>query len=384
MSLLHNAIINSYSIVLLFIIGIHHSKSDEKDTLQYRLYIWLININIILLFVDILGRFDGNPGTFYPIVNHIGNFLLFLLNPVLPSIWFLYVHHQIYRNEKMTRQLIPPLIAMNAVNMVFLILSQFNGYYYTIDSGNVYHRGRLYLINVLFVVIILFATIIIVFRNRHWLSRKQFLSLLSFPFFPGISIILQTLLYGTSLQLNSTVISLLMIFLNIQNEQIYTDYLTGLNNRKRLDDYFRKKLNAGNKDCVLSAIMIDVDNFKSINDTFGHKTGDDVLQNVAKILNETLEGKHFIARFGGDEFCIVLDHCNLEKLETVRNSINRKVDEYNRSGTFGHNLSLSMGYAVYDDKTPGIPEFYNKIDKLMYQDKKRKEYVGELLPKVDF
>lgn len=373
MNLVFNITINTYSIILLVIIGIYHLQNDDKKTLQYRLFSLLVGVNIFLLVFDILGRFDGNLGTIYPFINHFGNFVLFMVMPILPCVWFLYVHHQIYRDERKTVKLIIPLALINLINFVILIMSQFKNYYYYIDSDNIYHRGPFYFIVAIIMSALLLTIVLLVVLNRRRLSRKQYIALLIFPFFPFISILLQTYVYGLSLQVNSTAISIIMIFLNIQKDQIYTDYLTGLGNRKRLDDYFRRQIVYVSKERKLAAIMLDVDNFKIINDTYGHKTGDLVLQDTAKILNLSVLDKHAIAtRYGGDEFCIIINDCNEEKLKNIVNAIQNNVVNFNQSNDYPYVLSLSMGYSTFEDPAIEMKSFFEKIDQLMYQNKKNK------------
>lgn len=80
----------------------------------------------------------------------------------------------------------------------------------------------------------------LVLINRRNLNKKSFLSLVFFSIPPFISIVLQIRFYGISLMLNSVVFSLLVVFLNVQNYSMYTDHLTNINNRKKLDIYKKK------------------------------------------------------------------------------------------------------------------------------------------------
>lgn len=143
MNLEFNIVINSYSIFLMVIIYHQLRRLASKETLQYRLNIMMLQITGLLLVLDIFSRFDGNPGTLFPIVNYVGNFLIFLLSPVLPSIWLVYVCWQVCHDSSKLKLLRFPLIAIFVVNAGMTILSLFHGWYYTIDSGNIYHRGPL-------------------------------------------------------------------------------------------------------------------------------------------------------------------------------------------------------------------------------------------------
>ena len=116
--------------------------------------------------------------------------------------------------------------------------------------------------------------------------------------------------------------------------------------------------------------MIDLNNFKCINDNFGHDMGDVALQISAKILNSCVRSNDFIARYGGDEFYIVLETYNINDLEIIVDRIKTAVEVFNESSNQPYGLGFSMGYAVYDYNTHmTVEEFQKYIDVLMYGNK---------------
>lgn len=374
MDLTGNTVINTYSILLLTIICYNSLRHDEKESLQHKLYMMVLYTTIILLMVDICSRFDGRPDTLYPVINHCGNFLIFLLSPILPSLWLLYVHAQVFQEEQKTRGLFTPLFIINGVNAGLVVLNQFYGWFYYIDSANIYHRGPLFLLPASIVLALIIAAFAVIVANRAKIGEKQYFALAFFALPPFVCIILQIIFYGMSLMLNGIVLSLMIVSLNIQNRNMYTDYLTGINNRKRLDIYLREKISTNTEGKAFSAIMIDLNNFKSINDAFGHDVGDNALQVFAKLLKSCLRADDFIARFGGDEFCIVLDVDDSAHLEEVVHRIDTSVDEYNNSGKQPYRLGCSIGYAVYDCHSGmDIEGFQRQIDMLMYEHKQIKK-----------
>jgi len=370
MSLEDNIILNIYSVAIILIIYYHALKLFEKDSLSDKLYMLILHVTFFMLVLDTLSRFDGNTSAICVLFNHIGNLAIFLMNPVLPSLWVLYVHFQVFRDEKRLRRLFYPLCMVNVINAVIVILSQFFGWYYYIDSVNVYHRGPFFLFPVIIAIMLMLAAFIIIIKNRKSIGEKRLFSLIFFAIPPFISIIFQTVFYGLSLMLNSVVLSLLVVFINIQNHSMYTDYLTGVNNRKKLDTYLKEKVNLSTREKGFSAILIDINNFKHINDTYGHDVGDNALETAAKLLKSCLRTGDFIARFGGDEFCIILDITNKRDLEMLVDRINKCLENHNRSGSHLYDLEFSMGYAVYDCKLhKSVEEFLKHIDVLMYENK---------------
>lgn len=339
----------------------------------------MLQTTILMLIVDILSRFDGHPGSFYVVSNQVGNFMIFLLSPVLPSLWLLYVHNQVFHNTDQIKRLLYPLFATNAAHAVLVGLSQFYGWFYYIDAGNIYHRGPLYMLSVSITIALIIIAFILIVVNRRKIERKHYFSLVFFAAPPSACILLQILWYNMSLMLNGVVVSLLIVFLTIQNRSLFTDYLTGVNNRKKLDAYLAEKVYACSPDRTFSAILIDLDNFKAINDTYGHYMGDIALETSAKLLQSCLRSNDFIARFGGDEFFIVLDISNAKDLESTISRINRYLENYNMSSSQPYLLGFSMGYAVYDYHSHMTAEEFKKyLDTLMYENKRTSKSDGSI------
>jgi hypothetical protein len=118
MNLTGVVLVNTYSILLLAIIFYNTYKHNDNRSLLHKLYNVLLVCTALMLFLDILGRMDGNPGTIYPALNYLGNFMLFLLSPVIPSIWLLFVHDYVFPKIK-NRWLVYSLLAVNVIHMVF-------------------------------------------------------------------------------------------------------------------------------------------------------------------------------------------------------------------------------------------------------------------------
>lgn len=359
-----------YSLLILFLIHFNAKEFFDKNFLRDKLYLSILYVTAFMLVMDILSRFDGNASAIYPVLNRIGNFVIFLLSPVIPSLWLIYVHFQVFNDEKRAKRLILPVFIVCTVDAASLIFSRFYGWFYYIGPDNVYHRGPLFLVPVFITFMLIFASYIILFKNRGNLGDESFYTLIFFTVPPFIGIVFQIKFYGMSLILNGVVLSMLVVFLNIQNHSMYTDHLTGVGNRKKLDIYLKEKVSLCTLEKGFSAILIDINNFKHINDTYGHNIGDNALETAVKLLKNCLRSGDFIARFGGDEFCIILNITDINELESLICRINDRLEEYNRSSSSLYKLGFSMGYAVYDYKSrKSAVEFMEQIDLLMYENK---------------
>ena len=152
-----------------------------------------------------------------------------------------------------------------------------------------------------------------------------------------------------------------------------TDALTGLNNRRGFDDQLKKLLNdrrrTGNG---FSLIMADLDHFKDINDNYGHLVGDKVLQAFGKLLLSKTRETDFVARFGGEEFVLLLPNTSLDNAflvaENIRQAIEKLRVKQAKTGIVIGSITASFGVAVHRfDETAS--EILDRCDQAMYRAK---------------
>lgn len=111
--------------------------------------------------------------------------------------------------------------------------------------------------------------------------------------------------------------------------QAMTDELTGLNNRRALNQELERAINqAEHAQGHLSLVMVDLDHFKRFNDTYGHPAGDQLLRTVATLLSKATRGRDFVARYGGEEFSAILANVNLEQAHIPAERIRRTVETH--------------------------------------------------------
>lgn len=135
------------------------------------------------------------------------------------------------------------------------------------------------------------------------------------------------------------------LFAQIQ-QQALIDGLTGCYNRRSFEMQLEKDLHLATRlRQPLSLIMLDLDNFKQVNDTYGHEAGDQALRTLADCLREELRGVDSAARFGGDEFAIILPQADLEGAQLVGERLRARIEQTDCAG-FG-TISASFGVATF-------------------------------------
>lgn len=153
-----------------------------------------------------------------------------------------------------------------------------------------------------------------------------------------------------------------------------TDGLTGLPNRKAFDEAIRAMSAEAERDeTALALLMLDIDHFKTFNDTFGHQLGDQVLRLVARTFTECIKGRDMAARYGGEEFAILLPETALENAvklgDSIRETVAKKRIVNRQTGQSLGQITLSVGVAIY---RPGEPstELIQRADEALYSAKR--------------
>jgi len=154
-----------------------------------------------------------------------------------------------------------------------------------------------------------------------------------------------------------------------------TDELTGLANRRGFFAFTQQHMRHAVRNSERMVLLFaDLDDLKTINDTFGHVSGDRALADAAQIFRETFRDSDIIARMGGDEFAVILGNAPDSGIATVRDRLEKRLVEYNahREGTF--RLSVSMGLAIFDSARPvTVDELIRQADAQMYEQKQVKK-----------
>lgn len=153
-------------------------------------------------------------------------------------------------------------------------------------------------------------------------------------------------------------------------KEAFTDELTGVGNRRGLMERWNEEME-DDPNQVIGFLMIDLDQFKPINDTYGHAIGDHVLQSLARRLRKGVRKSDYVARLGGDEFGILLPNIQSRTmLDTIRNKLLVSLKRPVITNTLKLNLSGSIGGGLYPEDGQDLPAIMVHADHSMYSTKK--------------
>ena len=307
---------------------------------------------------------DGLTGPGVRALAYVSNNIVFLSNMAIGPLWVMLISLHINGAVSKFQRLFMFIVC--GVITALMIVNFFNPVIFDINERNVYTRGPLFMLKNLLEVILMADGVVIYLISRYRSGGVKFFPVLQFvtPIF--ICVCLQMFYYGISTIWVGIAVGYTSLMLALQNENIFIDKLTGLYNRYYLDK-ISGELKRKRK---ITMMMLDMNDFKSINDNFGHSQGDDALVSLADVLEKTVGAEGTVVRYAGDEFVIILNNGDEDAAEKCKLQIKKNLEEFNETHKKKYKLSASIGVGVFDLEKSNVDKILKKIDKLMYDDKR--------------
>jgi diguanylate cyclase (GGDEF)-like protein len=360
-----------FSLIILCVIGLKTLWTPNAKTSQSRLF----SVLLILVFIaNILDpatfALDGCHGQAMGVFLRAAQTAVYLLQVAVGCLWFYYVYVVIFSNRKIYPKT-GFFFAIPAIIGAGLVLANIGtGWVFTYDCKNAYSRGWLSSIDAFTSYLYLVVGFIIAIAHRKNIERRNMVALMLFMLTPTIFGLVQTLVYGSTLIWPGMSISLLIIYIAIQNDLLLLDYATGVNNRRSMDRLLRRKIANARDKISFAMLLVDVDGIASINDRYGHIEGDFAIRTMAKLLENCFMQDGFVARYGGDEFAVLINVGSIGELDGVKERVQAKIDGWNATSDRKWRLSVSMACAPYvNSDRLSADNFFAQVDKLLNADK---------------
>ena len=353
---------------------ITRSVSKQLNRVLFRTLVYGIMFSLTLDILWVLTEGVIFPGAVT--LNKVINALYLGVGVILGCIWFLYVLETL--GHRLTRLLVCAAMAPGFVFLVLNIISIRTGWIFTVTPENIYVHGPLFPLQnagALFMLFLPLVHIIIRLSRRkdnrtpRWMVWK----LLLFYIPPVIGTLIGMPYVGLPGTWTCAAVSIVLMYIDDQDREILRDSLTGLNNRKTLESVFAEYTRQAGEGRHLYLFMMDLDNFKGINDTLGHSAGDQALVQAAGLLTGSLAGmKAFIARFGGDEFLVMSFFGSEEEAQEYKEKLAEKFREYNEKEKLPYQLRTSVGFSRWQ-QGQSLAELTEQADGELYREKKKKK-----------
>ena len=371
--------INLFCALVLLAYALHSRIGMGNTTL--RRYFVAINITIIVFFLSDAIWLAMNQGL-VPQVWWIGTLLnnvYFLSVTFAGYLWFLFLlalaHSKTFSQKKNIRlALIPALI-----HVLLCIYNYFNPIFFGIDQNFEYFRGPLfavqYLFYYLYTIPVSIYAIIKALRPENYIERGHYLLVAVFPIMPVMSGTLQLFYPQIPFNCLAFTLALTIVYMNELGQQISQEPLTHLANRKQFMRTLEQAMAQSDTNQQLYLFMMDIDKFKSINDTYGHYEGDQALIMVSDALKRAVSRLHqraTLARYAGDEFAIIAYFDTPEEAHQFKDAIQRELNTQSNSIDKGYELSMSIGIAQYSPEMKTLRNLLEAADAQLYVEKRNR------------
>ena len=354
----------AFLVLFLLLYRIRIAQTNQFDENAYNLMLivtFIATINETLSFI-----IDAQPGFIFHILQYLTNTIASASSGIIGYCWCLFVEYHIHRNferiKKKSRILAIPLMAAT----ILIIINLFGtGIIFDISKENIYTRGPMNFILYIFVFIYYIESIYTVHKAKNDSILVEFFPIYYFIIPCMIGTMIQGFFFGISTIWLCVAIAFILVYIESQISVSFIDDLSGLYNRKYMNHYLNKL--QSNKTKHVYGFLMDINEFKAINDTYGHLKGDHALIEFGRILQHSIDKDSVAIRMGGDEFVIFAKLLSDTEAVKLKKRIENNVRQFNIHSKEPFHLSFSIGIAKYNGKN--IDTFLSAMDDSMYEAK---------------
>ncbi len=361
---------NGCASVLLITLLLNYGRKHNNRNKESTLFVVMLISNLFQCIVEtITVIIDGEMfAGAIPLATALNAFL-FMNNIVFAYLWFLYADVKINYGsrrknawEKLT--FIPALFIV-----ICSVINLFTPVFFKITDRNLYERVGVYLLAYVVTYGYLIAGTANIYIHRKRREKFTFLPVFTFLLPVCLASVIQYCVQGVSLMWAGAAIGLSSAYMSLLEEGALTDKLSGVFSRHYLNQYLNYLPSKAKDSKYLLGIMLDVDDFKSINDTFGHLIGDDAISASGHVLRKALPVDRTIFRYAGDEFVVILPINDMAEVDGIIKRIHEETEKYQLKYEKPYHLHFSLGYTAYiAGENPNA--FVARMDAEMYKNKK--------------
>ena len=368
-------------IACFFLLGIiffkiHHGVNKQLSQ------VYLANLTLVMMLYFLAEVFwavvDGGVIVSSQPFLYLSNIFTYVLLSIAAYQWFLL--SEAIQNEKAVENDPCKLLLSIPVwlSTILCVTAYRTGLVFYVDENGKIVNGKLYVL----LIIVPFGYMIAAsvkafyraFAKDKYAERNIYFMIGVFPTAPIILGALQAFYWRVPFLCYGAVAAIFYIYTSIQDNLISLDPLTQINNRNQMYKYLAQKMRSEEPGLSLFVLMVDVDNFRNINDTFGHVEGDRALVRISTAIKNACQGprnRFFVSRYGGDEFIIVAEMAYRAEATWLAEQIRTNVRRISSDNNLKYSVSVSVGIAQYDYSEPiSLQSFIARADSDLYKQKK--------------
>lgn len=314
---------------------------------------------IVASFCECLGIYLDGSNSKIKLIYIMIKFIELSIGPLIP-----FIFSKTFTNGKFKFVILIIVI----LNCVVHFLSIFFKITFYVDNQNVYHHGKFYFLYYLNILISYAYLIYTILKDNSKFQNINTISLCMITLFVLFGTICQIIDSSIKVVWLTVEIGTILLYIYYYNILLETDGLTEVLNRRTFDCKIQKVKG------LVGIIFFDINNFKSINDTYGHQFGDLCLKITAKVLKETYNKVGKCYRIGGDEFCVILNK-NVDTIEEYNKKFIAKMK--NEQSVDDRIPSVAIGYDIFNADDTSVSNILKNADDNMYFNKKEKSISKE-------
>ena len=356
--------INIFALMILFALAIIVKEKSKVENYSKKLLKWIMLATAIAIVVEPLTWiFDGKLffGAYF--LEYSTNVILFMMGPILGGLMLCYVDYAIFRaSERIIKR--HYYMQLSFVTLIILAINVFYPFYFSINkTTNNFSSGPFKWLHYLVLGSIYLYMLYFVVKNRKRTNPFVVRIFILFFALPIIGMLVQLIDSKLHFSWTSIVLAILIVYVFLESTSTEYDFLTKLFNRQSYENYVRHLIEQKRP---FGIMLIDLNDFKIINDTHGHQKGDNVLITFSKVLKRVFPVDAMVCRLGGDEFMVVI--------EVAKPTIDWEISEIDRilkkhEDDFMPTVQFSYGYLPYSEDL-SFDELYTTVDQRMYLNKK--------------
>ena len=360
------------ALVILVIIWMYEKKGSNIPNLKNKIFLGCL----IITFIGIVSNITSTLMIYHykevPIwLTCIVTTIYFIFTPLMGLVYFYYAAATIYSKYYELKKVL--IVAAIPMFCFFIVIA---GNFYTksifyISEDLGYVRGKFIIVTYLIFYLYCFLTFCLVAYKHSKIERKNIGIFLVFPILSVLIIAFQQTHPNLILTGFAASCSLLIVYLYLQNKQIYIDYLTRIPNRWELMNMLDFLLQSGKKTENISLIIISLRDFRMINDRYGQQIGDAFLQKISNFLCG-ISPRGSVYRFNGDEFAVLLSEEVDMDIESFIAQIRKEMERMWRIEEYSFYLSIAIGVVTGIDKVKTVDSLIHSAEYAVVEAKKDK------------
>lgn len=360
-----------FCLMILGFLAVYFLKNTSRESLSSRLYLLIIAALGVTIFTEVLSWMTDGSAERYRTLNYWFNVITISFSSLPTVAWFFYGDYKVYQDADGLKKRVGFYLLPVAVIFGMMIYNYFQpGFIFELNNANEYVRGRNSAAIPVSLYIASGAVLVHLFRRPSMINGRVTLVILLYLLLPFAGSLIQIFVEGISLNWAMYTYTVLLTYFLLEKSELNRDALTNLPSRnqfiRRLEYDIRNQK-------PFSLVMADLNDFKAINDRFGHQEGDRVLSYTAALLQSLTTPEDMVSRYGGDEFLMLLESDVPNLAERFVQRVDAALNEHNAEN-HGYRVSLSYGRSFTSgDSPPDSATILNDVDRKMYADKARRK-----------